>query len=63
MEVIAKYTKVDVSKVKVDLHVDNKSSVLELNVALPESEKETKKTAKKATKTTKVTKEKEAETA
>lgn len=38
LEVIAKYTKVDVDKVKVDLHVNDKSSVLELNVALPEHE-------------------------
>lgn len=36
MEVIAKYVKVDISKVKVDLHHNENSSVLELNVALPE---------------------------
>lgn len=41
MEVIAKYTKVDMSKVKVDLHHDENSSVLELNVALPEHEEAT----------------------
>jgi cell division topological specificity factor len=41
MEVIAKYVKVDMDKVKVDLHHDENSSVLELNVALPEHEEET----------------------
>ena len=41
MDVIAKYTKVDISKVKVDLHHDENSSVLELNVALPEHEEAT----------------------
>jgi cell division topological specificity factor len=41
MEVIAKYTKADMSKVKVDLHHDENSSVLELNVALPEHEEAT----------------------
>ena len=41
LEVVAKYTKIDLEKVKVDLHVKDNSSVLELNVVLPEKEKET----------------------
>lgn len=38
LEVVAKYTKIDLDKVKVDLHVKDNSSVLELNVVLPEKE-------------------------
>lgn len=38
MEVVAKYAKIDMEKVKVDLHVKDNSSVLELNVVLPEKE-------------------------
>ena len=40
LEVVAKYTKIDLEKVKVDLHVKDNSSVLELNVVLPEKETE-----------------------
>jgi cell division topological specificity factor len=40
MEVVAKYTKIDIDNVKVDLHVKDNSSVLELNVVLPEKETE-----------------------
>lgn len=36
LEVVAKYTKIDIDQVKVDLHKQDKSSVLELNVVLPE---------------------------
>lgn len=38
LEVVAKYTKIDISQVKVDLHKQDNSSVLELNVVLPEKE-------------------------
>ncbi len=38
MDVIAKYTKVDLSHITVDLHCKDKNSVLELNVVLPETE-------------------------
>lgn len=38
MEVVAKYTKIELEKVQVDLHVKDNSSVLELNVVLPEKE-------------------------
>ncbi len=37
LEVVAKYTKIDVSKVNVDLHRKDNSSILELNVLLPEN--------------------------
>jgi cell division topological specificity factor len=36
LEVVAKYTRIDIDQVKVDLHKQDKSSVLELNVVLPE---------------------------
>ena len=36
LEVIAKYTKVDISQVKVDFHTNENNSILELNVVLPE---------------------------
>lgn len=38
LEAIAKYTKIDVSQVKVDLQCRDNNSVLELNVVLPETE-------------------------
>ena len=36
IEVIAKYTHIDVEQVTVDLHKKDNSSILELNVLLPE---------------------------
>jgi len=36
LDVIAKYTKVDINTVKVDFHRKDNNSVLELNVQLPE---------------------------
>ncbi len=36
LDVIAKYTQVNLEQVKVDFHTDNNNSVLELNVVLPE---------------------------
>lgn len=36
LDVVAKYTKVDVNAVKVDFQCNNTNSVLELNVSLPE---------------------------
>lgn len=41
LAVVAKYTKADVSKVKVDFQCHNNNSILELNVQLPESVAET----------------------
>ncbi len=38
LEVVAKYTKIDIDQVKVDLHRQDNSSVMELNVVLPEKE-------------------------
>ena len=38
LEVVAKYVKIDIDKVQVDLQVKDNSSVLELNVVLPEKE-------------------------
>ena len=37
IEVIAKYTHIDVDQVTVDLHKKDNSSILELNVMLPET--------------------------
>ena len=37
LAVVAKYTNVDINKVKVDFQRQNNNSVLELNVQLPES--------------------------
>ena len=41
MEVVAKYTKVNLDTVQVDLQTKDKNSVLELNVTLPEAEPST----------------------
>lgn len=38
MEVIAKYTKADIDDVNIDLHYRDNDSVMELSVALPETE-------------------------
>lgn len=40
LAVVAKYTKIDIEQVKVDLHRNQNSSVMELNVVLPEKETE-----------------------
>ncbi len=40
LAVVAKYTKIDIEQVKVDLHRNETSSVMELNVVLPEKETE-----------------------
>ena len=45
MEVVAKYTKVNLDTVQVDLQTKDKNSVLELNVTLPETEEATTGTA------------------
>jgi cell division topological specificity factor len=37
LDVVAKYAKIDVNKVNVDLHRKDNSSILELNVMLPEN--------------------------
>ncbi|MCH9770240.1 MAG: cell division topological specificity factor MinE [Gammaproteobacteria bacterium] len=39
LAIVAKYTSVNVDDVKVDLHCKDNNSVLELNVALPETAK------------------------
>ncbi|MDF1655269.1 MAG: cell division topological specificity factor MinE [Coxiellaceae bacterium] len=41
LEVVAKYAKIDIDQVKVDLHRQDNSSVMELNVVLPEKEEVT----------------------
>lgn len=38
LEVIAKYTNVNIDNVKVDLHTKDNNSVLELNVVLPDGD-------------------------
>lgn len=38
LAVVAKYTNIDINQVKVDLHRNETSSVMELNVVLPEKE-------------------------
>lgn len=45
LAVVAKYTNIDIEQVKVDLHRNETSSVMELNVVLPEKETESEKEA------------------
>lgn len=40
LDAIAKYTKIDINQVQVDLQCKDNNSVLELNIVLPEREKE-----------------------